>query len=96
MEVRLPVLYDLCLNSLQQDDWWVEDEEFFPIEDERWQADRVYRKYVVGGAEKTPLNEHLICWDRFLVRISLDWEPDSEDIKVIREKLSAPVLERKL
>ena len=96
VEVRLPVLYDLCLNGLQQDDWWVEDEEFFPVEDERWQADRVYRKYVVGGAEKTPLNEYLICWDRFLVRISLDWEPDSEDIKVIREKLSAPVLERKL
>ena len=45
---------------------------------------------------KTPLNEYLICWDRFLVRIALDWEPDSEDIKVIREKLSAPVLERKL
>lgn len=96
VEVRLPVLYDLCLNGLQQDDWWVDDEEFFPIEDERWQADRVYRKYAVGGAEKTPLNEYLICWDRFLVRIALDWEPDSEDIKVIREKLSAPVLERKL
>lgn len=28
VEVRLPVLYDLCLNGLQQDDWWVEDEEF--------------------------------------------------------------------
>lgn len=96
VEVRLPVLYDLCLNGLQQDDWWVEDEEFFPIEDERWQADRVYRKYAVAGAEKTPLNEYLICWDRFLVRIALDWEPNSEDIKVIREKLSAPVLERKL
>ena len=87
VDVKLPFLYDLCRKGLAQDDWWVKDEDFLPVEDDRWKAKEVYQKYEIGEQKKQPLTEYLICLEQRIVRLQLDWEPNDQQIAVICEKL---------
>lgn len=87
VDVKLPLLYDLCRKGLAQDDWWVKDEDFLPVEDDRWKAKEVYQKYEIGEQKKQPLTEYLICLEQRMVRLQLDWEPNDQQIAVICEKL---------
>ncbi|NLB41748.1 MAG: DUF2812 domain-containing protein [Clostridiales bacterium] len=89
VEVKLAVLFDICLNDyLDKYDYdWDEPEDFksyFQITDDpAWQADAVYQLYYQGEG----MNEYILCWGNRIVNISFEEIPTTEQITIVVEKL---------
>lgn len=50
-----------------------------------WKANEVYRlAYQDSGA----LNSYLLCYDDKITEISFDWEPTTEQMEIVAEKLN--------
>lgn len=88
--VKVPVLYDLCLNSrLEQFDKQEQDlpEEFRRrmVEQDAtlWGADKAYRRY--SGEFAT--NHYLVCWENIILEITFSWEPTPEQMATATQVL---------
>ena len=90
-EIRVPLLYEFCKNSLlgQRKDETVDGQVVFPdhyelIDASQWRANEAYRLYWSTGY----LDKYLLCYDKRIVEISFDWEPTMEQMAIVADKLS--------
>lgn len=91
--VKVPFLYDWCLDQMYRELDETEDGEipvgyrqiYIPQDPAPWGANQVYRLYREEGWY---LNWYLVCYDDRILEIRFDWEPDSEDMAIVREKLN--------
>lgn len=88
-KVRLPLLYDFCLNSLLEN---YTDEDavatgYRLVEQDvsDWEANEVYRIY----SSDYPLDKYVICWPDRIAIMTFDWEITSSQIAIISDKLRA-------
>lgn len=90
-QVKAPFLSDYCKNSLvnsRQDE--VRDGEvlledhYDAIDATPWQAQEAYRVYWGDGY----LNKYLLCYEDTFVEIHFDWEPTTEQMQIVAEKLN--------
>jgi len=94
VEVKLAVLFDLCLNDyLEMYHYeWEEPEEnkrqFRQTDDPAWQADAVYQLY----RQDEVMDEYILCWGNRIVYIDFDEIPTAEQIAVAVEKLTPELL----
>lgn len=82
VEVKLPFLYGLCLEEAidAYDDLGRKREEaFLPTDASPWLADAVYRL----GTQ----NQWVLCYERYIITVCLDQEPDGEQMALIGHKL---------
>ncbi len=86
--VKMPFLYEICKSRLIE-----EEEQDYPFiqsyisEDaEPWDANEVYR---LSDADYGPRNTYLLCYDHVIVEIRFDWEPTTEQMAIVGEKLGA-------
>ena len=86
--VRVPALYDKCKEIMIHDEEYYREtkEKEYKIEDaEPWGANEVYRLY---DLEYGARNIYLLCYDKLIVEIHFDWEPTSEQMDIVGEKLN--------
>ncbi len=83
-EVRLPLLYDLCKNSLLREK--SELEHYDPTDPSPWRAKEAYRLNWDGY-----LNTYLLCYKNKLIEIHFSWEPTPAQMAVVAEKLSGEI-----
>ncbi len=90
VEVKLPVLFVLCLNNYLDEYNYERDlpkefkRYFRKMNDPAWQADAVYQLY----RQEEAMSEYVLCWGSRIVRINFDQVPTAEQIAVTVEKLS--------
>ncbi|MDO5418237.1 MAG: DUF2812 domain-containing protein [Lachnospiraceae bacterium] len=90
-EVKVPVLFDFCKNSLlkkHQDEVFEKSGEIFrdsyvPADASAWGADEAYQLEWSSGL----LNHYLVCWENQIVEIRFDWEPTREQMAAVGQKL---------
>ncbi|MBQ7800758.1 MAG: DUF2812 domain-containing protein [Oscillospiraceae bacterium] len=92
VDVKLPWLYDTCLNALREQytGWEYTDvygnvyhDEFVEVDAAPWDADRVYQGY----SGEYPETEYILCYGDRIINIEFDWEPTAEQMRIVREKL---------
>lgn len=90
-EIKLPFLYEFCKNSLlnERKDEVVDGQVVFadhyePVDAAPWQASEAYRLYWSGGYT----DRYLLCYKKRIIEITFFWEPTSEQITVVADKLS--------
>lgn len=87
--IKIPVLYDFCLNSLmrQYTDRAYEPEEFrnhfVSIDPVPWEADAVYQLY----QGKSGRGWYLVCWGNKIAELNFYWEPTGEQVIMAAKKL---------
>lgn len=87
VDVKVSCLYDLCLEELlhgQKSKGVLETYTYQPMEPAPWGAAKAYQGYDTQGSA---INRYLLCYDNLLVEIVLDWEPTSEQIQIIRNRM---------
>ena len=85
--VKLPFLYDICKNRLIYEKESRYDEsplEYREQDPAPWNAKEVYRLYDPGMGY---WNTYLICYGNTLVEIRFEWEPTTEQMAIVAEKL---------
>lgn len=88
-EVKVPGLYGFCRTQLlaqRQDevyDGGVVANHYVNVDPEPWGANEAYRVYW----DERYLNQYLLCYDRTLVELNLDWEPTEAQMAIVGEKL---------
>lgn len=90
-EVKLPFLYDFCKNSLlnNKKDEVIDGEVVFvehyeQVDTSPWRANEAYRIYWgVGYADR-----YLLCYENRIIEIIFSWEPTSEQMAIVADKLS--------
>lgn len=86
--VKIPALYDWCKEQViywRESLRYVSPQEYRVEDANPWGANEVYRLYDLEyGAE----NFYLLCYDNFLVEIDFDWEPTTEQMAIVGEKLN--------
>lgn len=91
-ECSTPFLYKFCKNALldaKQDEYFDDGTVFIdryePMDAEPWGAVEAYQLHWSDSV----LNRYLLCYENRLVEISFDWEPTTEQMMVVAEKLGA-------
>jgi len=87
-EVKMPVLYEFCFENLFEQRIMRHDytfgERYEETDPEPWQSDRAYRLRGNMGTSGT----WLVCYDRYILQITADWELTEEQMHRIGEKLT--------
>lgn len=91
--VKVPALYDWCKNQMYRDLDETEDSDIpdghklvYVSEDpEPWGANEVYRLYQQEGWY---MNWYLLCYEDKIVEIRFDWEPTTDDMAIVTQKLN--------
>lgn len=90
-EVKLPLLYGFCRNSLLrghedevQDGQVVLADHYEPWDPAPWRAKEAYRLY--WSTEY--LNQYLLCYEDRLVELRFSWEPTAEQIATVAERFA--------
>lgn len=90
-EVKLPFLLEFCKNSLlnERKDEVAHGQVIFadhydPVDASPWQANEAYRLYRSGGY----IDRYLLCYEKRIIEITFDWEPTSEQMAIVADKLS--------
>lgn len=90
-EVKLPLLYGFCRDSLLsshedelQDGQAVLADHYEPWDPAPWGAREAYRLYWSTGY----LNQYLLCYEDRLVEIRFSWEPTEEQIATAAERFA--------
>ena len=92
-EIKLPFLYEFCKNSLlneRKDEKTVEGQVDFydhyePIDPTPWEAKEAYQLYWSYGDF---IDRYLLCYEKRIVDIIFFWEPTSEQMAIVADKLS--------
>ena len=87
VDVKVSCLYDPCLEELlhgQKRKGVLETYTYQPMEPTPWGAEKAYQGYDTQGSA---INRYLLCYDNLLAEIALDWEPTSEQIQIIRNRM---------
>lgn len=87
VDVKVSCLYDPCLEELlhgQKRKGVLETYTYQPMESTPWGAEKAYQGYDTQGSA---INRYLLCYDNLLAEIALDWEPTSEQIQIIRNRM---------
>ncbi|MDO5401391.1 MAG: DUF2812 domain-containing protein [Eubacteriales bacterium] len=88
-EVKLPWLYGFCREQLLSErkdqvyDGGILVDRYEPVDPAPWGAEEAYRVYWSSGY----LDKYLLCYNRTLVELTLDWEPTAEQMGIVGEKL---------
>ncbi|MBE6114724.1 MAG: DUF2812 domain-containing protein [Erysipelotrichaceae bacterium] len=84
--VRVPQLYGLCKESILKShkEAVVRNREYRIDEAELWNANEVYRSFDLDYGFQ---NQYLLCYGDMLVEMYFDWEPTSDQMKIVSEKL---------
>ncbi len=86
--VKMPFLYDLCRDRMysEQVDDYPHGRTYERVDAKAWGANEVYRRCNPGYGFD---NFYLLCYDHVIVEIRFDWEPTSEQMAIVGEKLGA-------
>ena len=86
-EVKMPFLYDFVVDQLyhQYDEWRGYDSTYEYIETDAtaWGADKAWQLYKDGK----PDTAFLICYDKYILEVSVDWELTAEQKQLIGNKI---------
>ena len=84
-EVKMPFLYDFVVDKLYHhyDEWkgWDSTYEYVEIDADEWGANSVWQLYEDGK----PTDTFLVCYNRHVLQIGVDWELTTEQKQIIRE-----------
>lgn len=92
IEVKVPFLYNRVLELMKEDfdhnyafpeddpNW----EEHVPVDSIPWGAKKAYQLVLGGEAQY----RYLLCYERCIIEIDFDWEPDAEQMAIVGEKLN--------
>lgn len=91
--VKAPFLYNLCKDRLLREQDESSDERIpegfknvYEVKDATpWGAQEVYQ---LVSQDVGPMNWYLLCYKDRIIEIRFDWEPTSEQMSVVAEKLS--------
>ncbi len=87
--VKVPYIYNFCKELLLQkgtiSEYWQANTKY--QDSNLWGAAETYR---FAADDETENARFLLCYDNRLVQIEFTWEPDAEQIAVIREQFAAP------
>lgn len=78
VDVKLDFLYGCCLNEMLP-------QETLPVDAAPWGADMAYQTYIPKS--DIPYR-YILCYEDRIVELKLSWEPDPEQMAVVREKLA--------
>ena len=92
-EIKLPFLYEFCKDSLlneRKDEKTVDGQidfydHFEPVDPAPWNAKEAYRLYWSYGHF---IDRYLLCYEKRIVEIMFYWEPTSEQMAIVADKLS--------
>ncbi len=88
-EVKMPFLYDFVADQLyhQYDEWRGYDSVYEYVETDAtaWGADKAWQLYKDGKADTA----FLVCYDKYILEISVDWELTAEQMQIICEKVNS-------
>ncbi len=88
-EVKMPFLYDFVVDTLYHhyDEWkgWNSEYEYIETDATDWGASKAWELYRNGESD----NAFLICYDKYILEISVDWELTDEQKHLICEKVNA-------
>ena len=87
VDVKVSWLYDLCLEELlhgQKRKGVQETYTYQTMDPAPWGAAEAYQGYDMQGSI---VNRYLLCYDKLIAEIALDWEPTSEQIGIIRNRM---------
>ncbi len=86
-EVKMPYLYDFAVDTLYHhyDEWkgWDSVYEYVEINAEEWGASKAWQLYKDGKADTA----FLICYDKYILEISVDWELTARQKQLIGNKI---------
>ena len=84
-EVKMPFLYDFVVDTLYHhyDEWkgWNSEYEYVETDATAWGASKAWELYRNGE----PDNAFLVCYDKYILEISVDWELTAEQKQIIKE-----------
>ena len=90
-EVKLLFLYDFCRDSLLNkrkdevvDGKVVLADHYEQVDASPWRANEAYRLYWSGGY----IDRYLVCYENRIIEIAFFWEPTSEQMAIVADKLS--------
>ncbi len=88
-EVKWAFLYDFVADTLYHhyDEWkgWDSSYEYVETDEAAWGADKAWELYRNGE----PNNAFLVCYDKYILEISTDWELTAEQKQLIGNKICA-------
>lgn len=84
IQVKVSFLYDWCKQNLIADGADRSGESYEAMDAIPWGAQEAYR-YQWDGQY---LNQYLLCYNRYIVEISFDWEPTVKQMEIVGEKLT--------
>ena len=86
-EVKMPFLYDFVADTLYHhyDEWrgWNSTYEYVEVDADEWGANKAWELYEDGK----PANTFLVCYDRHVLQIGVDWELTAEQKQIIKDKI---------
>ncbi|MBE6654264.1 MAG: DUF2812 domain-containing protein [Ruminococcaceae bacterium] len=86
-EVKMPFLYDFVADTLYHhyDEWkgWNSAYEYKETDEAAWGADKAWELYRNGETD----NAFLVCYDKYILEISVDWELTAEQKQLIGNKI---------
>ena len=86
-EVKMPFLYDFVVDTLYHhyDEWkgWNSTYEYVEADAAAWGANKAWELYRNGE----PDNAFLVCYDKYVLEISTDWELTAEQMKTISDSI---------
>jgi len=87
-EVKMPFLYDFVADTLYHhyDEWkgWNSTYEYVETDATAWGANKAWELYRNGESD----NAFLVCYDKYILEISVDWKLTSEQKQLIYDKLN--------
>lgn len=90
-EINFPILYQLCKRGLlnsRQDEYFDDGEVFTnhyeAVDAAPWGAREAYQVHWSDSI----LNKYLLCYETHFVEISFDWEPTTQQMAIVGEKLA--------
>ena len=88
-EVKMPFLYDFVADTLYHhyDEWkgWNSEYEYVETDATSWGANKAWELYRNGESD----NAFLICYDKYILEISVDWELTAEQKQLICAKVNS-------
>ena len=80
--VHADFLYDACQKDLLKD--LARHGEAITVDASGWNAEAAYQLYAHGSIQ----NHYLLCYDGHFVEIQFDWEPTTEQMALVGQKLA--------
>lgn len=88
-EVKMPFLYAFVVDKLYHhyDEWkgWDSTYEYVEVDAEEWGANSAWQLYEDGK----PTDTFLVCYNRHVLQIGVDWELTAEQKQLICEKVNS-------